>query len=149
MYLERLSHGVHTFSQSPRGWFAVAFIAGWQEVAAAAAFLHKKATFTGLIWSSRLPIWDISKEQNRSKETTHRTFRAQARSFFVTETASTDIQLLPFPGLKSRFPEPGILGENTQTTKPWFLKPVQLYRCDSHLHGQIHQFFGDRLVSSL
>lgn len=49
-YLESLSHGVHTFSQSPSGWFAVAFIAGGQKAAAAAAaVLHKKPKFTGLI----------------------------------------------------------------------------------------------------
>lgn len=46
-YLERLSHGVHTFSQSASGWFAVAFEAGGQEAAAAAAmFLHKKSKYT-------------------------------------------------------------------------------------------------------
>lgn len=37
LYLEGLSHGVDTFSQSTSGWFAVALKAGGQEAAAAAA----------------------------------------------------------------------------------------------------------------
>lgn len=52
IYLESLSHGVHTFSESTSGWFAVAFQAGGQEAAGAAAtFLHKKSKDTSSIQS--------------------------------------------------------------------------------------------------